>query len=134
MPNLNKTKKLLPLKCLLLLFINVQLPATADSCYPNDPNGENPGNLCIPNLINSLQSGINPSSIQQGYASEGYYGPATGPRIPGLLVLPGHKPGTPIDKRVTTNGYWNSIESSDNGTTIKTNTGREWKFQPIRFP
>jgi len=118
--------------CLLIIAPN--LPAKANSCYPNDPNGENPGNLCFPNLANPQQSGINQSSFQQGYASEGYYGFPTGPRIPGSPVVPSHQPGTPIDRRLGNNGYWKNIDASESGTTLKTNTGREWKIQPIRFP
>lgn len=118
----------------LSLFGFINSAAYAIPCTPSDPNGENPGNLCLPNIYSHYQSGINSSSFQPGYASNGFTGTTIGPTSPGSPIIFGHKPGTPIDKHGTTNGYWNSIKSTDNGTTIKTNTGREWKIQPIRFP
>ena len=117
----------LPLFCLFI-------PAKASPCYPNDPNGENLGNLCFPNLFNPQQSGMNPSTFQQGFASSAYYGSAIGPGVPGTLLVPDHPSGTPMDKRLGNHGFWQSVEVNNNGTTLKTNTGREWKLQPVRFP
>lgn len=99
-------------------------------CNPSDPDGENPGNLCFLHLAKPYQS-----TFKQGYASDGFFGVPVGPGgIPGNQIIPSHQSGTPIDKRILNNGFWTNIESSSNGSTVRTNTGKEWKTPSIKFP
>ena len=98
-------------------------------CNPSDPDGENPGNLCFVHLAKPYQS-----TFKQGYASDGYFGVPVGPGIPGNQIIPSHQSGTPIDRRIINNGFWTNIESSSNGSTVRTSTGKEWKIPSIKFP
>ena len=101
----------------------------ASPCNPSDPDGENPGNLCFLHLAKPYQS-----TFKQGYASDGYFGVPVGPGIPGNQIIPSHQSGTPMDKRNINNGFWTNIESSTNGSTVRTNSGKEWKTPSIKFP
>jgi hypothetical protein len=93
-------------------------------CFPSDPEGLNPGNLCPGYPTHGMT--INSNSFQQGFASEAYYGRPLGPFQPGALVQQGHLPRTPIDPRPRANGFWTKIDASNGETRMTTNTGREF--------
>ena len=104
-------------------------PGVAGPCLPSDPYGVNPGNLCLGFPTHGMS--INSNSFRHGYASEGYYGDPTGPTQPGTSILPSHIRGTRVDpmSSVGAGGFWTSIESSDGQTTVRTNTGKEFKLK-----
>jgi hypothetical protein len=114
----------------MLLLLAATIPAAhtaAAPCFPSDPEGENPNNLCLPYPTHGMS--INSSSFRQGYASDGYTGLPLGPTMPGTPIQPGHPPRTPMDPRPTGNGYWTSVQASDGVTRVQTNTGRTWTIQ-----
>lgn len=86
-------------------------PALSRPCHPNDPDGENPGNLCLtfPPAWSPLPgaSSAGPPFIQ-GTGTSAYYG---------VIVNPGN-PGQPVRR---TSGFWTSIDAV-NGSTIITDS------------
>ena len=114
----------------LLGFLVFGPPLQASPCTPTDPDGVNPGNLCLAYPTHGMS--LDSNTFRQGFASEGYFGAATGPRQPGTPIQSGHIPGTvmdPIRADRRSAGYWSSIEASDGRTTVRTNTGREWTMK-----
>ncbi len=96
-------------------------------CFPSDPEGDNSGNLCLAYPTHGMS--IDSNSFRQGFASEGYYGNPVGPRFPGSPIEPNHIPGTPMDLRGRSPGYWTKIETTNGQSRVETNTGREWLMQ-----
>jgi hypothetical protein len=109
-------------------FVSVVLAGSvvAVPCTPTDPEGLNPGNLCLSYPTHGMS--INSNAFRQGYASEGYFGTPTGPSQPGAPILPGHIRGVRMDpaSAAGSGGYWTSIDASASETRIRTNTGKEW--------
>jgi hypothetical protein len=77
---------------------------------------------------------IHSDAFRQGYASDGYYGTATGPGQPGMPIEADHQPRTPLDPKPgkRSNGFWSSIEAANGQSKVRTNTGREWSMQLIK--
>ena len=122
---MNGHNRLRLFRFLIGLYLATQ-SANAQPCLPHDPDGENPGSLCPPYASFTIRNSINPSAFQQGYASDGYSGMPLGKNLPGTPIVPGHQPGTPMDRHVGGNGFWSSIRTNESGTTVRTNTGSEW--------
>jgi hypothetical protein len=99
----------------------------ASPCQPNDPNGDNPGNLCLPFPTHGMS--INSNSFRQGFATDGFYGTALGPNQPGAKIVPTHQSRTPIESYLSKPGYWTRIEATNGRTTVQTNTGNQWNLQ-----
>ena len=101
----------------------------ARPCAPADPEGVNPGNLCLVYPTHGMT--LKSDSFRTGYASDGYYGAATGPSQPGVPIQPGHQPGTPLDVSPSSrsHGFWTGIESSNGTTEVRTNSGKQWRLQ-----
>ena len=91
----------------------------ASPCYPNDPDGSNPGNLCLtypaaftssfdpqPQWSPLPHRPINQPPFIQGVGKEAYYGYAVSPTQPGRVVG-------------TTSGYWTNVEAVNGSTTLK---------------
>ena len=94
----------------------VSYPADSAPCYPNDPEGENPGNLCLtyppswsplPNTI------IGQPPFVQGVGQPAYYGYPVSPTQPGRVVG-------------TTNGYWTGVSAVNGATTITDSNGNSF--------
>ena len=109
---------------MLLAATSAAAPAWSAPCFPTDPEGENPGNLCL--LYPTHGMSIRSSSFRQGFASDGYTGLSLGPTLPGIPIEPSHQTRTPMDPRTNGNGYWTSIQAADGVTRVRTNTGKEW--------
>ena len=99
----------------------------ARPCLPTDPDGENPGNLCL--IYPTHGMSLNSNSFRQGFASDGYYGTATGPRFPGAPIEAGHVPRTPIDPQRGNPGYWTRIEASAGQSRVQTSSGKAWSLK-----
>jgi len=97
-------------------------------CLPNDPLGNNEGNLCLTYPSHGLS--IVGDSFRNGFASEGYYGTPIGPKYPGVPLNKNHVPGMPYDPRPSQNGFWRSIEAADGITRIRTDNGKTWIMKP----
>lgn len=96
----------------------------AKPCYPNDPEGENPGNLCFTDP--TLGMTLDTNTLRSGSATEGYFGRPVGPTMPGAPLVKGHHPRLPLDPRPGPDGYWTTIDASNGVTHVQTNTGRQW--------
>ena len=96
----------------------------ASPCYPNDPDGSNPGNLCltypaslttafdnVPQWSPLPNRPIDQPPFIQGVGKEAYYGYRVSPTQPGRVVG-------------TTSGYWTNIEALNGSTTIKDSNGQ----------
>ena len=81
--------------------------ANANPCLPNDPDGSNPGNLCL----SYPPTGIGPQFFVQGQGQPALYGPPLSPTQPGRVV--GH-----------TSGYWTGIQASNGSTTLQDSQGQ----------
>jgi len=112
---------------ILALMVMLVPQLQAAPCYPSDPEGENPGNLC-PTYPPSGMT-LDSNTFRPGSATEGYFGRPLGPTLPGTPVVKGHNPRTPIDPRAGADGYWTSIEATNGMTQIRTNTGRQWNLK-----
>jgi hypothetical protein len=99
-------------------------PASAAPCYPNDPDDQNPGNLCLtypasfsttfdtlPQWSPLPNRPINQPPFIQGVGTEAYYGFRVSTTQPGRVVG-------------TTSGYWTNIEAVNGSTTIKDSNGQ----------
>lgn len=93
----------------------------ARPCLPSDPEGENPGNLCLTYPTHGMT--LHSSSFRQGFASDGYYGTPTGPRWPGEPIEPNHQPKTPLDRK---QGYWTQMNATSGESRVQTSTGKSW--------
>lgn len=110
---------------LSLLFGSTTVHAAP--CYPNDPDGSNPGNLCLTyptNFTTLTTTGedlplwsplpnrpTNQPPFIPGVGKEAYYGYRVSPTQPGRVVG-------------TTSGYWTNIEAVNGSTTIKDSHGQ----------
>ena len=100
-----------------LMVISVALgavPTVASPCYPNDPDGENPGNLCLtypPSWSTLPNTSTDQPPFIQGKGKEAYYGLPVSPTQPGRIIG-------------TTTGYWTNIEAVNGSTTITDSTGK----------
>lgn len=105
-------------------LLYVVAPASAAPCYPNDPDGQNPGNLCltypasfstsfdtIPQWSPLPNRPINQPPFIQGVGKEAYYGFRVSNTQPGRVVG-------------TTSGYWTNIEAVNGSTTITDSNGQ----------
>lgn len=115
-----------------ILIISVVCTQFADAglsspCEPNDPNGDNPGVLCLAFPTHGMS--IRSDSFRQGFATDGFYGTAVGPNQPGVKIIPNHQPRTPIDPNHNKPGFWTTIEAQNNQTKVQTSTGRQWSLQ-----
>jgi hypothetical protein len=108
------------LLCLLQLLGMVS-GLQARPCFPSDPEGENPGNLCLTYPTHGMT--LHSSSFRQGFASDGYYGTPTGPRSPGEPIEPKHQPKTPLDRK---QGYWTQMNATSGESRVQTSTGKSW--------
>jgi len=100
----------------------------ARPCFPSDPTGDNPGNLCL--IYPTHGMSLDSETFRDGFASEGFYGPRAGPRWPGTPLEDNHAPGTALDPNgQKANGYWTRLEASDGESRFVTNTGKEWKVK-----
>jgi hypothetical protein len=125
------TKNRLALAIGTLVFLplaQVSSRTLASPCYPNDPDGENLGNLCLsypPALLPDQPSWM-PIPVQpiwsplpnrpidqppfiQGTGKEAYYGYPVSPTQPGRIIG-------------TTTGYWSKVEAVDGTTTTITDS------------
>lgn len=123
--------KVLTAKVFLFCYFSFHLmesgPTRARPCVPTDPDGENPGNLCLHFPTHGMS--LNSNAFRQGYASDGFYGTPTGPTQPGIPIQVGHIPGTkldPVKANSRSGGYWTSIEASNGTSKLRTSTGKEW--------
>lgn len=90
-------------------------------CFPNDPDGTNPGNLCLtyPSSLDPQSTSWSPlpntSTTQppfiQGLGKDAYYGYRVSPTQPGRIIG-------------TTSGYWTNVEAVNGSTTITDSTGK----------
>lgn len=98
--------------------------ANASPCYPNDPDGSNPGNLCLtyPTSLTTAfdtlpqwsplpNRPINQPPFIPGVGKEAYYGYPVSPTQPGRIVG-------------ATSGYWTNVEAVNGSTTIKDSNGQ----------
>ena len=99
----------------------------ARPCLPTDPDGGNPGNLCL--IYPTHGMSLNSNSFRQGYASDGYYGTATGPRFPGAPIEADHTPRTPMDPQSGKPGYWTRIEASSGQSRVQSSSGKAWSLK-----
>jgi hypothetical protein len=102
----------------------------ASPCYPNDPDGDNLGNLCLsyPPALMSEQPSWQPIPVQpiwsplpnrpidqppfiQGTGEKAFYG------LPVSTTQPGRIIGT-------TTGYWTNVEAVNGLTTITDSKGQ----------
>ena len=130
-----KTTKIPLFRPCLLVFACLCLggPLQASPCSPSDPEGENPGNLCLVYPTHGMTLSTN--TFRQGYATNGFYGISKGPSQPGMPIQPGHIPRAAMDPVPGTNrsGFWTSIKAENgNSTTVRTNTGKEWTMQVVK--
>lgn len=108
----------------LVVYILTADIGLTSPCQPSDPNGENPGNLCLSYPTHGMS--IHSNSFRQGFASDGFYGTPLGPNQPGAKIIPTHQSRTPIEPHLRNPGYWTKIESSNSRTTVQTSTGNQW--------
>jgi len=111
----------------LIPMLGLASKLQARPCLPSDPEGGNPGNLCLAYPTHGMS--INSESFRQGFASDGYYGTRTGPSWPGEPIQPGHTPRTPMDKQQNQSGYWTRIDASAGESRVQTNTGKAWSLR-----
>lgn len=86
----------------------------ASPCYPNDPEGTNPGNLCLtypPSWSPLPNTSTDQAPFIQGTGKEAYYG----------LPISPTKPGRQIG---STSGYWTNVEAVNGSTNITDSTGK----------
>ncbi len=82
--------------------------AIASPCYPNDPEGENPGNLCLtypPSWSPLPNTMIDQPPFIQGTGKDAYYGYPVNTTQPGRVIG-------------TTKGYWTGVSAVNGSTTI----------------
>ena len=89
---------------------------SSQPCLPNDPLATNPGNLCLEKNI--YHKHINNYPMTNGYASQGFYGSAISPNIPGQK----------IELNQTKDGYFTNLTTSNGNIKIETSTGKVFNF------
>lgn len=98
----------------VLGFLLINQPSQAAPCYPNDPDGSNPGNLCLtypPSWSPLPNTSTDQPPFVQGLGKEAYYGYPTSPTQPGRVIG-------------TTTGYWTNVEAVNGSTAITDSTGK----------
>ncbi len=121
--------------CFAALMVSVSFavadctcPLRSKPCSPNDPEGENPGNICL--VYPPYAMTLDGNTFKNGAATEGYFGRPAGPTLPGQPLIKGHHPRLPLDPRPGgSSGYWTGIEASNGVTQMRTNTGRQWTLK-----
>ena len=88
----------------------------SQACLPNDPLAINPGNLCLEEKI--YHQHINNYPMRNGYASEGFYGSAISPNIPGQK----------IEINQANDGYFTNLTNNNGNIKIETSTGKVFNF------
>ena len=82
-------------------------------CYPNDPDGTNPGNLCLtypPSWSPLPNSSIDQPPFVQGMGQPAYYGFPISTTQPGRIIG-------------RTDGYWTGVEAKNGQTQITDSKG-----------
>jgi len=85
----------------------------ASPCYPNDPDGSNPGNLCLtypPSWSPLPNSSVDQPPFIQGQGDPAYYG----------LPVSTTQPGRIIGR---TDGFWTGVEAVNGTTSITDSKG-----------
>ena len=108
-------------KCNLLIFCTLSLSVLvvqtragmASPCFPNDPDGTNPGNLCLtypPSWSPLPNTPIDQPPFVQGIGKQAYYG----------YPVSSTQPGTIIGQ---TDGFWTGVQAVNGSTIITDNKG-----------
>jgi hypothetical protein len=101
------------------LFFFLSSKATAAPCFPNDPEGTNPGNLCLtypPSWSPLPNTSLDQPPFIQGSGGEAYYGNRVGPTQPGRVIG-------------STNGFWTGVSAVNGSTTITDSDGKTFNSQ-----
>jgi len=91
-------------------------PGLAAPCYPSDPTGDNPGNLCPP--CPPFGMSIDSNSFVHGSATKRFYGPPVSPIQPGI----------PVGVQSPKDGYWTKITNQDRTSSMETNKGKTFNM------
>jgi hypothetical protein len=97
--------------CFALVGLN--LPLSAAPCFPNDPDGANPGNLCLtypPSWSPLPNTFTDQPPFVQGTGQPAYYGYPVSPTQPGTIIG-------------RTDGYWTGVQAVNGKTTITDSNG-----------
>ena len=111
--SLSKNSVCVVIICLTASLVYLATTANAAPCYPNDPDGENPGNLCLtypPTWSPLPNSSIDRPPFIQGTGQPAYYGYPVSPIQPGKIIG-------------RTDGYWTGVEAVNGKTTITDSKG-----------
>tara|TARA_A100000164_G_C21199206_1_gene448644 strand:+ start:92 stop:436 length:345 start_codon:yes stop_codon:yes gene_type:complete len=100
----------------LFLSIFSMNKSYSQACLPNDPLAINPGNLCLEEKI--YHQYINNYPMTNGYASDGFYGSAISP------IIPGQK----IEINQNSDGYFTNLTNNNGNIKIETSTGKVFNF------
>jgi hypothetical protein len=87
--------------------------AMASPCYPNDPDGTNPGNLCLtypPSWSPLPNTSTDQPPFVQAVGQPAYYG----------FPVSSTQPGTIIGR---TDGFWTEVQAVNGNTTITDSKG-----------
>lgn len=113
-------KKFLPSIAFGTITFGFLFPAhlNAQQCLPNDPLGKNPGTLCF-TFVHSFAP---QSAYQTGYATQGYFGRAIDPLMPGVQLI----------TEPLRNEYFTEVRAQSGvGVTIKTSSERSWTIKEV---
>jgi hypothetical protein len=96
------------------IWLSIESKTHSIPCYPTDPEGTNPTNLCpvFPPY------GVRDDSFIGGHAENGFYGRPISPR----------EPGTPIINKPAKGSFWTNINADNGRTTIQQSNGATWNF------
>ena len=103
---------------MLALFIALRAQGSdAKPCLPNDPTGDNPGNLCL--KYPPFGMSIHSNSFMQGTATQGFYGPPVSPTQPGI----------PVGVQSPKDGYWKRVNNQDGMSNMQTSKGKVFNME-----
>lgn len=95
-------------------FLFVQQKGLSAPCFPNDPDGTNPGNLCLtfpPSWSPLPNTATDQPPFIQGIGGNAYYGNPISPTQPGRVIGKTH-------------GFWTGVSAVNGSTSITDSDGK----------
>jgi hypothetical protein len=94
-------------------LVSIHTDVQAAPCFPNDPEGTNPGNLCLtypPSWSPLPNTSFDQPPFIQGLGQPAYYGYPVNTTQPGTIIG-------------RTTGYWTGVEAVNGTTTLTDSKG-----------